>query len=276
MGPTTLGFAGIQSVLDNLIARHEVAPLIVACSPPEMDRNERIRSRPASARLSRARAAACRCRPLRGERPTSRTAASWGRASAPCRACYTAWQLPRDSLAVCLLQSGSFVFTDIGHHGRSPLFDPVVKFVNAFRQDPARIAAGRVFLSCGTFESLIWFNRSLGPSASSSRGPSPVRGSSVTGTTGSPGVTSYATGWRGCFRAGCGCITNSARFRMSWAPCSLRIPPSLRCSGLPGSPGPQETSPSRRRRRVMWSGPTSQHPPTRVAPAASHRRTCSA
>jgi enterochelin esterase family protein len=35
--------------------------------------------------------------------------------------------------------------------------------VNAFRNDPARIAAQRVFLSCGQFESLIWFNRSLGP-----------------------------------------------------------------------------------------------------------------
>ena len=30
-----------------------------------------------------------------------------------------------------LLQSGSFVFTDIGHqHGGGPPFDPVVRFVN--------------------------------------------------------------------------------------------------------------------------------------------------
>jgi enterochelin esterase family protein len=58
------------------------------------------------------------------------------------------------------LQSGSFVFTDVGAHDRGPLFDPVVSFVNAFREDPGRIDA-RVFMSCGIFESLIYYNRSL-------------------------------------------------------------------------------------------------------------------
>ena len=38
-----------------------------------------------------------------------------------------------------LLQSGSFVFTDIGcDHGGGPVFDPVVKFINRYRAQPRR------------------------------------------------------------------------------------------------------------------------------------------
>ena len=65
---------------------------------------------------------------------------------------WTAWNHP-GVFGKLLLQSGSFVFTDVGHHGRGPLWDPVVGFINDFRLDPARIDA-QVFASCGTFESL--------------------------------------------------------------------------------------------------------------------------
>jgi enterochelin esterase family protein len=74
---------------------------------------------------------------------------------------FTAWHRP-GVFGRLILQSGSFVFTDVGHHGRSELWDPVVEFVNALRLDPARIRA-RVFLSCGTFEGLIVYNRSIAP-----------------------------------------------------------------------------------------------------------------
>jgi enterochelin esterase family protein len=74
---------------------------------------------------------------------------------------HTAWTYP-GVFGQLLLQSGSFVFTDIGGHGRSPLWDPVVAFVNQLRLDPARIDA-RVFASCGTFESLIAYNRAIVP-----------------------------------------------------------------------------------------------------------------
>ena len=47
-------------------------------------------------------------------------------------------------------------------HDRGPVFDPVVRFVNAFRKQPARIAE-HIFLSCGVYESLIYENRSLVP-----------------------------------------------------------------------------------------------------------------
>jgi enterochelin esterase family protein len=62
-----------------------------------------------------------------------------------------------------LLQSGSFAFTDIGHENRrGPLFNPVVSFMNAFREAPTAVSE-RVFVSCGVYESLIYENRSLVP-----------------------------------------------------------------------------------------------------------------
>ena len=46
-----------------------------------------------------------------------------------------------DTWGNLLLQSGSFVFTDIGSdHGGGPAFDPVVKFMNRYRARPRRIA----------------------------------------------------------------------------------------------------------------------------------------
>ena len=61
-----------------------------------------------------------------------------------------------------MLQSGSFAFSDIGDHQRGPAFDPVVKFVNAFRRDPGT-PAQQVYMSCGVYESLIYENRSMVP-----------------------------------------------------------------------------------------------------------------
>ncbi len=62
-----------------------------------------------------------------------------------------------------MLQSGSFVFTDIGSdHGGGSVFDPVVKFVNRYRAAPRRVA-DRVYVSCGVYEPLIVRNRSMVP-----------------------------------------------------------------------------------------------------------------
>ena len=42
------------------------------------------------------------------------------------------------------------------------MWDPVVEFINQLRKDTSNIR-GRVFMSCGIFESLIYYNRSLAP-----------------------------------------------------------------------------------------------------------------
>ena len=73
----------------------------------------------------------------------------------------TAWRYP-GVFGHLLLQSGSFAFTDIGKHDRGPVFDPVVDFVNEFRRAPGKPSES-VYVSCGMYESLIYYNRSLVP-----------------------------------------------------------------------------------------------------------------
>jgi enterochelin esterase family protein len=74
---------------------------------------------------------------------------------------HAAWSNP-GVFGRLLLESGSFAFSDIGHHRRTPVFDPVARFVNDFRRAP-RTPAQRIYLSCGIYESLIYENRSLVP-----------------------------------------------------------------------------------------------------------------
>ncbi len=155
-----LRFASAQAVLDQLIQRYEVAPLVVAFVDPGDARNSEYAANPLQARflvdellpeLHRRYGLSTRAR------DTGLMGASFGAVSS----LYTAWSNP-GVFGKLLLQSGSFVFTDIGHHDRGELWDPVVAFVNGFRNDPARLDA-QLFLSCGVFESLIAYNRGLVP-----------------------------------------------------------------------------------------------------------------
>jgi enterochelin esterase family protein len=74
----------------------------------------------------------------------------------------TAYRYP-DVYGSLLVQSGSFVFTDIGNdHGGGPPFEPVVRFMNRYRAAPRRVA-DRMFVSCGIYEPLIVPNRSMVP-----------------------------------------------------------------------------------------------------------------
>jgi enterochelin esterase-like enzyme len=159
-GRDYLRFAAMQTVLDNLIARHEVAPLIVAFTNGH-DRNREYGADPRQPKyIAEELLPALRERfPVSGDPgDLGLMGASFGGVTS----LFTAWSHP-GVFGKLMLQSGSFVFTDIGHHGRSPLFDPVVEFVNQFRANPGKVEAERIFLSCGQFESLIWFNRSLDP-----------------------------------------------------------------------------------------------------------------
>ena len=158
-GGDYLRYSAFKSVLDNLIDRLEVAPLIVAMTHPE-DRLVEYADDPRHAdfivntvlpymeeRFPLYSAVSARC--LMG--------ASFGGVAS----LSTAWRYP-GTFGRLLLQSGSFAFTDIGENRRGPLFDRVVSFVNAFREAPGR-PAEKVFVSCGTYESLIYENRSMVP-----------------------------------------------------------------------------------------------------------------
>jgi enterochelin esterase-like enzyme len=159
-GSDYLRYSGMKVVLDNLIERLEIPPLVaVFLDSPDRLRDYANDERHArfvteelvpslTQRLSLFDAPRGRC--LMG--------ASFGGVAA----LSTAVRYP-GFWGRLLLQSGSFAFTDIGHQNhRGPLFDPVVRFMNAFREAPTAISE-RVFISCGVYESLIYENRSLVP-----------------------------------------------------------------------------------------------------------------
>jgi enterochelin esterase family protein len=158
-GADYLRFAGLKTVLDNLIHRLEIPPIIVAClqSP---DRSKEYMADPLHARF----VVEDMLPALEAMLPIQRDAGSRGLLGASLggvAALYTAWRYPK-TFGRLLLQSGSFAFTDIGKTQRGPMFDPVVRFVNAFRANPGR-PVERVFLTCGVYESLIYENRSMAP-----------------------------------------------------------------------------------------------------------------
>ncbi len=154
-----LGFANLQAILDNMIHRLEIPPLIAIMTQA----GDRMREYAADPRQADFLVHDLvpqmeQILPLVRE-PSARAVmgASFGAVSS----LSTAWRHP-GFFGKLLLQSGSFVFTEIGDHDRGPVFDPVVKFVNEFRRTPGR-PAEQVFLSCGVYESLIYYNRSLVP-----------------------------------------------------------------------------------------------------------------
>jgi enterochelin esterase-like enzyme len=159
-GSDYLGYASAKTVLDNLIHRLDVAETIVAFVAP-------------GDRLAEYANSAAHARYLTAEL-IPRLEAEFPLAAAPSGRCLmgasfgavaalsTAYRYP-EVYGSLLLQSGSFVFTDIGNdHGGGPAFEPVVKFVNRYRAAPRRVA-DRVFVSCGVYEPLIVRNRSMVP-----------------------------------------------------------------------------------------------------------------
>ena len=158
-GTDFLRYASLQVVLDNLIHRLEIPPLIVALT----DSPERLLEY--AGHEGHARFAAMELPAVLGERFPLRDDAGarglMGASFGAVAALHAAWRHP-GRFGRLLLESGSFAFSDIGHHRRTPAFDPVARFVNQFRAAPGR-PAERIYVSCGIYESLIYENRSLVP-----------------------------------------------------------------------------------------------------------------
>lgn len=159
-GSDYLKYSGLKVVLDNLIERLEIPPLIAVFvdSPDRLreyandERHARFLTEELAPRLTK------RLPIIDTPRGRCLMGASFGGVAA----LSTAVRYP-GYWGRLLLQSGSFAFTDIGHQNhRGPLFNPVVEFINAFREAPTAISE-RVFVSCGVYESLIYENRSLVP-----------------------------------------------------------------------------------------------------------------
>ncbi|MEO7070183.1 MAG: alpha/beta hydrolase-fold protein [Nostocoides sp.] len=159
-GGDYLQYAAMKTVLDNLIHRLDVAPLVAVFLPPR----DRLREYPNHA--PHARFVSRELVPALTERLPLIAAAEgrclMGSSFGGIAALSTAVRYP-GFYGSLLLQSASLVFTDIGlGHGGGPAFDPVVKFVNRYRTRPTRVV-DRIFMSCGTYEPLITPNRSMVP-----------------------------------------------------------------------------------------------------------------
>ncbi len=158
-GNDYLNYAALKTVLDNLIHALEIPPLVVALtqSPDRLNEyaGDERHARYLAEELLPTLADAY---PL-VDAPEARCimGASFGGVAS----LHAAWQYP-GTWGKLLLQSGSFAFSDIGRHSRGPVFDPVVRFMNEFRETPG-CPAERIYMSCGIYESLIYENRSLVP-----------------------------------------------------------------------------------------------------------------
>lgn len=158
-GGDYLRYSALKTVLDNLIHRGEVMPLVVALTHP-VNRLSEYPNDPRHAAFIVDRLVPY----LESELPLYGTPAArclMGASFGAVASLSVAWRHP-GFFGSLLLQSGSFAFTDIGEHKRGPAFDPVVEFVNAFRAQPGK-PSERVFMSCGQFETLIYENRSMYP-----------------------------------------------------------------------------------------------------------------
>jgi enterochelin esterase family protein len=158
-GQDYLRYSSFQVVLDKLVHRLEIPPMIVAFTQSS-DRLREYAGHEAHAVFVAREIPALleHTVPLLHE-PAARgvMGASFGAVAS----LHAAWRHP-EAFGRVLLQSGSFAFSDIGHHRRGPVFDPVARFVNEFRKRPGP-ATARMYLSCGIYESLIYENRSLVP-----------------------------------------------------------------------------------------------------------------
>lgn len=148
-----------KTVLDNIIHRLECAPLVAVLTHPVDRLSEYAADEQHAAYLvensSRRLNAATRFS------SSPHNESLWAPALVRLRHFRRLRRCP-DAFGKLLLQSGSFAFTDIGSHKRGPRFDRVVQWMNKFREAP-RQPANEIFLSCGTYESLIYENRSLVP-----------------------------------------------------------------------------------------------------------------
>lgn len=159
-GGDYLEYAQAKTVLDNLIDRQDVAGLVAAFSHPQ-DRLAEYANSAAHARFLTAELLPR----LEAELPLAGTPAGrclMGASFGAVASLSTAYRYP-EVYGALVLQSGSFVFTDIGtDHGGGPPFEPVVRFMNRYRAGP-RPVTGRMFVSCGMYEPLITPNRSMVP-----------------------------------------------------------------------------------------------------------------
>ncbi len=158
-GQDYLRFAALKTVLDNLIHRLEIPQMIVAMTYSPDRLKEYAGNDPHANFLAN------EMLPLLADKfplvDESYARGIMGASFGGVASLHTAWRYP-GLFGRLLLQSGSFAFSDLGAHGRGPVFDPVVRFMNEFLENPGQHCYN-IYMSCGIYESLIYENRSLVP-----------------------------------------------------------------------------------------------------------------
>ncbi len=158
-GGDYLRYSNLQAVLDNLIDRMEIPGLVAVMTHPP-DRLKQYRDSAEHARYLVEELVPT----LESELPLLSTPAGRALMGASLGAVASLSAAIRNPgfFGRLLLQSGSFAFSDIGSHDRGPVFDPIADMVNQYRSSPS-VVTERIFMSCGTYESLIYENRTLAP-----------------------------------------------------------------------------------------------------------------
>ena len=159
-GGDYLAYAAAKTVLDNLIHRLDIPELVAAFTHPG-DRLVEYPDHPGHAAFI-----ATELVPeLETQLPLlarPRGRCLMGSSFGGVATLSTAVRYPR-LFGGLIVQSGSFLFTDIGSdHPGGPVFDPVVAFMNRYRARPRR-GADRLHVSCGIYEPLIVPNRAMVP-----------------------------------------------------------------------------------------------------------------
>ena len=156
-GGDYLAYSDLKIVLDNLIHRGVVAPLVAALLHPQ-NRLTEYADDPAHSRfVARELLPEVEHRFGLVARPELR--ALMGASFGAIAALSTAYRYP-GLFGSLLLQSGSFAMTDIGPLRADRIFTPVLRFIKRFRDDP-RLVSERAFLSCGLHEPLFQENRAF-------------------------------------------------------------------------------------------------------------------
>jgi enterochelin esterase-like enzyme len=159
-GSDYLRYAAAATVLDNLIGRGEMPPTVVAFIHPGERLVEYADDPSHAAYLSSELVPA-----LEASYPLVATPAGrclMGASFGAVASLSAAWRAPAQ-FGRLLFQSGSFAGAGEGCQRRpEPLWRPVRQFVHAFLAEPVHVAE-RVFVSCGTYESLICENRGIVP-----------------------------------------------------------------------------------------------------------------
>lgn len=156
-GEDFAAYAGLATVLDNLIQRSDIAPVVVALTQsPDRIREYTDDPRHAAFLCEELLPALHARYPLRDE---AAGRALMGASLGAVASLTAAWRRP-GVFGRLLLKSGSFMVTETSFHGRDPLFERIYDVIRTFREDPGALPQ-RIFVSCGLYEGLIDQNRAL-------------------------------------------------------------------------------------------------------------------